>query len=228
MASKLENFRQYNISDYLINQKIFIDYLSFCKGNNLKAEKKNILENLVRTILNCKQNNGSNQSINELTNLCALSIIYSDFEVEFFFDYQFFNQDLQKSILNEAVKIAKDTENDELSYIKNKLYFWLLKMQNQNFVSITELKDTILLESEVKESIEILSKYVEEKLLSSEFVNKNNIDDKDDILLMKIMYELSLYYYFRENYELTNKYLKILIKNYNSFKDANNNFYFKY
>ena len=51
MKSQLNKYRQYTITDYLINKNKFKDYLFFCKENNLKTEKKYLMDNILRTIL---------------------------------------------------------------------------------------------------------------------------------------------------------------------------------
>ena len=195
MKSQLNKYRQYTISDYLLNIDKFKEYLQFCEKNNLIKEKKYIMENLFRT-LQLKENCGNEKLLSELRRLCVLLIIFSDFEIELLFDLEYFNPDIQKKVFNEIQNYFNiyDNNNEEMKiYISYKYYFWLLKLQNQNFVSRNEFKINSTLEKEVKESIEKLINYINiEKYIFNE--KKKN----EKLLILKIIYELSLYFYFKD------------------------------
>ena len=217
MKSKLNKYRQYTISDYLLNTDKFKEYLQFCEKNNLIKEKKYIMENLFRT-LQLKENCGNEKLLSELKRLCVLLIIFSDFEIELLFDLEYFNPDIQKKVFNEIQNYFNiyDNNNEEMKiYISYKYYFWLLKLQNQNFVSRNEFKINSTLEKEVKESIEKLINYINiEKYIFNE--KKKN----EKLLILKIIYELSLYFYFKDEIENAFKYLKALINYYNEYIDT--------
>ena len=97
MKSQLNKYRQYTISDYLINTDLFKDYLHFCLEHNLKREKKYLMDNLLRN-LQIKEKCGNQKLLSELRKLCMLLIIFSDFEVELLFEmnYLIFNPEFQK------------------------------------------------------------------------------------------------------------------------------------
>jgi hypothetical protein len=97
-------------------------------------------------------------------------------------------------------------------YINNKYNFWKLKLQNKYFISKSEVKDAILLETEVNESIEKLTNYLNS--------NKDNYKDKkknEKLLILKIIYELSLYYFFKNDIENAYNFLNTLINYYNDY-----------
>ena len=97
MKSQLNKYRQYTITDYLINKAKFIDYLKFCNDHNLQNEKKYLMDNILRTIL-VKENADKKKYLSELQKLCAYIIIFSDLEIEalFQFGYPAFNPEAQK------------------------------------------------------------------------------------------------------------------------------------
>lgn len=215
MKSQLNKYRQYTISDFSLNTSIFKEYLQFCEKNNLIMEKKYIMENLIRT-LKFKENLGNEKVLVELKNLCILVIIFSDFEIELLFNLEYFNPDIQKKIFLELENYLNnnDKENsDEMKeYINNKYNFWKLKLQNKYFISKSEVKDAILLETEVNESIEKLTNYLNS--------NKDNYKDKkknEKLLILKIIYELSLYYFFKNDIENAYNFLNTLINYYNDY-----------
>ena len=235
MKSQLNKYRQYTISDYLINTKKFKDYLNFCLEHNLKNEKKYLMDNLLRHLL-LKENCGKPKLLSELRKLCTFIIIFSDFEIELFFqvNYLVFNPQIQKKIffeVNEYLNNNESLNEEEKTYINNKYYFWMLKLTNQNFSSINEIKDTILVEKEVRESINNLITYI------------NNIDDvlydnkkqNEQLFIIKILYELGLYFYFKHEEKNSYKFLNSLINYYNKYiqkysadinNDENKIFYF--
>ena len=211
MKSQLNRYRQYTISDYLLNINKFKEYLQFCQKNNLKKEKKYIMENLFRTL---KENIANQKSLSELKKLCVLSIIFSDFEIELLFDLEYFNPDIQKKIFIEIQNyLDKNNDMDNIEeikqYIDSKFNFWRLKLQNQSFQNFIGLN---VEEKEVKESVEKLSNYIniEKSIYKGKKKNEKSF-------ILKIIYELALFYYFKDLNENTNKYLDLLINYYNDY-----------
>ena len=215
MKSEIENYRKYNISDFIVNTKKFKDYLEYCKKNNLIVKKKELMENLVQT-LQSKDNCQNTNSVSELTNLCVFAIIFSDFEVELFFEIEHFNPELQRMILFQTINYCYDRQKDMQNYISNKFQFWILKMQNHSYISFKDNKD-FLVEVEVKETIESLKKCLNQSLF-------DHSEDNVKILFLKIAYELAIYYYHNNNYEEALKYIEFLYKNISQ----NNSEDFKY
>ena len=223
IKSQLNKFRQYTISDYLLNMTKFKDYLKFCQQNNLKKEKKYIIENLFRT-LQFKENCGNSKLLSELKRLCISTIIFSDFEIELLFDLECFNPGMQKNVfyeiqnyLNKAEE-NNDSINEEIKIIINyKFNYWILKLQNQNLISINEVKDSILMEKEVVESVEKLTNYINIQKESYKDKNKN-----EKIFIIKIIYELVLYYYFKNDNEKSFQYLNNLLCYYKDFIETYN------
>ena len=219
MKSQLNKYRQYTISDYLINTDLFKDYLHFCLEHNLKREKKYLMDNLLRN-LQIKEKCGNQKLLSELRKLCMLLIIFSDFEVELLFEmnYLIFNPEFQKKIFYEVKEYLNNNnngnDNNEIkTYINNKFYYWLLKLSNQNFSSINEIKDTILVEKEVKEGIDNLLKYINNINIDIFNTKKQN----EQIFIIKIIYELSLYKYFKGEDKKTYKFLNTLVTYYDKF-----------
>ena len=70
----------------------------------------------------------------------------------------------------------------------------MLKLANQNFSSINEIKDTILVEKELKDSINILVQFIND-------INNNEIYDSrkenEQLFIIKILYELNLYFFYK-------------------------------
>ena len=216
MKSQLNRYRQYNISDYLLNTNKFKEYLQFCEKNNLTKEKKYIMENLFRT-LKFKENNKNTKLFSELQKLCIILIIFSDFEVELLFDLEDFNPELQKNVFNKIENYLNSDNsicnNEEMkTNINYKYNYWELKLQNYINININEVKDTILKENEIKESLEKLINYT--NLEMNEFEEKNK---KEQLLILKIIYELSLYFYFNNDSTNLYKYLNNLIDFYNKY-----------
>ena len=218
MKSQLNKYRQHTITDYLINKNKFKDYLLFCKEHDLKNEKKYLMDNILRTIL-LKENIEKKKLLSELQKLCAYIIIFSDFEIEILFQlsYLTFNPEFQKKIFNEVDEYLKNSENKINSetkiYISNKYYFWIMKLANQNFSSVNEIKDTILLEKEVKESVEKLIQYINEINLDIFETKPKN----EQTFIIKIIYELSLYFYFKNEHKKSYKFSKSLVNYYDKY-----------
>ena len=224
MKTELENFRKYNLSDFLVNIKKFKDYLEYCKKKNLTSEKKALVENIIKTLqekrktLQDKKNFQNMNVITDYINLCAIAIIFSDFEVELFFEIEHFNPELQKEILFNTLNYCCDRQKELQNYISNKFQYWILKMKNHNYVTLKETKDSKI-EAEIQESIESLKKCINQELL-------NHIEDNVKILYLKIIYELSIYYYFNDNYQDSIKYLKFLEKNMKIYPSLQKALYF--
>ena len=237
MKSQLNKYRQYTITDYLINTNKFKEYLKFCLEHNLKNEKKNIMDNLLR-ILQLKENCEKPKLLSELRKLCIYIIIYSDFEIELLFElnYLAFNPEIQKNIFHEMQEYLNIENNEEINkeqkiYINNKYYFWLLKLANKNFSYINEIKETILVEKEVKESVESLKNYIEG--INNDVFETKKLNEQSFII--KILYELSLYSYFKGEEKNANIYLNSLVIYYDKYiqkynadinNDEKNIFYF--
>ena len=237
MKSQLNKYRQYTITDYLINKTKFIDYLKFCNDHNLQNEKKYLMDNILRTIL-VKENADKKKYLSELQKLCAYIIIFSDLEIEalFQFGYPAFNPEAQKKIFQEVEEYLKNNEekinSDMKRYLSNKYYFWMVKLANKNFILISEIKDTILSEKELKVSLDNLNAYINELNIDIFNMRKKN----EQSFIIKILYELSLYYYFKKDHKkskIISKYLviyyDIYLKIYSNdinVKNKNQIFYF--
>ena len=238
MEAQLNKYRQYTISDYLINTNKFMKYLNFCLEHNLKNEKKYLMDILLRN-LQLKENCGKPRLLTELRKLCTLIIIFSDFEIELLFqmNYLIFNPEIQKRIFLEVKDYLNNNNNEIINeekkiYIINKYHFWMLKLANQNFSSINEIKDTILVEKELKDSINILVQFIND-------INNNEIYDSrkenEQLFIIKILYELGLYFFYKDEEKNSFKFLNLLITYYNKYiqkykadvnNDDNNVFYF--
>ena len=216
MKSQLNKFRQYTITDYIINNNRFKEYLYFCNEHNLKTEKKYLMENITRTIL-LKENIEKKKLLSELYKLCSYIIIFSDFEIEslFQFGYPAFNPENQKKIFQEVDDYIKNNEeklnSDMKIYLLNKYYFWMVKLANKNFILINEIKEAILSEKDLKESLDNLNKYINE--INFDIFNTKQKNEQSFII--KILYELSLYYYFKQD----NKKSKIISKSLVNYYD---------
>ena len=219
MKSQLNKYRRYTISDYLINTTKFKDYLNFCLEHNLKNEKKYLMDNILRN-LQLKENSEKPKILTELRKLSTLIIIFSDFEVELLFqmNYLIFNPESQKKIFLEVQDYLNKNTDEKINsdikrYINNKYYFWMLKLANQNFSSVNEIKETILIDKEVKESVDNLFKYLSE-------INSNNFETKkqnEQSFIIKIHYELSLYFYFKNEHNKAYKLLISLVNYYDKY-----------
>ena len=219
MKSQLNRYRQYTISDYLLNNNKFKEYLQFCEKNNLRKEKKYIMENLFRT-LKFKESNKNIKLFSELQRLCIIMIIFSDFEVELLFDSEDFNPELQKGVFNQIENYLNndnsiDNNEEIIININYKYNYWILKLLNYNYINSNKVRDTILKEKEINESLEKLTNYTNIDI--NTFKGKNK---KEKLLILKIIYELSLYYYFNNDNSNANKYLYNLINFYNEYLEA--------
>ena len=218
MKTELENFRKYNLSDFLVNTKKFKDYLELCKKKNLISEKKALIENIIKTLQD-KKNSQNTNIITEYLNLCAFAIIFSDFEVELFFEIEHFNPDLQRNILFQTITYCYDRQKESENYISTKFHYWILKMKNHNYISLIETKDSIS-DAEIQESIESLKKCIKQDLF-------DRIEDNVKILYLKIIYELSIYYYYNNNFPESIKYLEFLEKNMKNNQNLLKSLYFE-
>ena len=193
------------------------------------------MDNLLRHLL-LKENCGKPKLLSELRKLCTFIIIFSDFEIELFFEvnYLVFNPEIQKKIFFEVNEYLNNNENinkEEKTYINNKYHFWMLKLTNQNFSSINEIKDTILVEKEVRESINNLVTYIN-KINDGIYDNKKQ---NEQLFIIKILYELGIYFFFKNEEKNSYKFLNSLINYYNKYiqkysadinNDENKIFYF--
>ena len=216
MKAQLNKYRQYTISDYLLNPNKFIEYLEFCKKYHLKKEKKYIMDNLFLT-LQFKESCGNAKLLSELKKLCVFLIIYSDFEIELLFDLEHFYPNTHKKIFIEIDSYLNINNNDPnyneiKTYIGYKYNFWILKLQNKYFISGIEAKNYVVGENEILESIEKLNNYI-----NIPKDNTKKLEQSEQLFILKIYYELSLYYYFKDNINNAANYLKILINNYNEY-----------
>ena len=218
MKTELENFRKYSLSDFLVNTKKFKDYLEYCKKKNIISEKKDIIDRIIKTLQD-KENSQNANIITGYQNLCALAIIFSDFEVELFFEIEHFNLDLQKTIFLQTINYCYDRQKESQNYISSKFQYWMLKIKNHSYVSLIENKNLIN-EDEINESIESLKKCFNQELF-------NHIEDNVKILYLKIIYELGIYYYFNNNYQESIKYLVFLEKNMKTFSNLQKYLYFE-
>ena len=217
MKNDSESIKKYNLSDLLVNTRKFKDYLEFCKKKNLLSEKKTLMEELIKNLQEKKIFQNA-LTLTEYLNNCAFAIIFSDFEVELFFEINHFNPDLQKNILFQTINYCCDRQKDLESYISTKFQYWILKMKNSNYSKIDGMKEVIS-PAEINESIESLKKCANQEIF-------NKSEDNVQILYLKAIYELGVYYYFNNNFEEANKYLKFIEKNINNFQDKLKMLYF--
>ena len=217
MKNDSESIKKYNLSDLLVNTRKFKDYLDFCKKKNLLSEKKSLMEELIKNLQEKKISQNA-LALTEYLNNCAFAIIFSDFEVELFFEISHFNPDLQKNILFQTINYCYDRQKDLESYISTKFQYWILKMKNFNYSKIDAMKEAIS-PAEINESIESLKKCANQDIF-------NKSEDNVQILYLKAVYELGVYYYFNNNFEEANKYFKFIEKNIKNFQDKQKLFYF--
>ena len=217
MKNDSESIKKYNLSDLLVNTRKFKDYLDLCKKKNLLSEKKSLMEELIKNLQEKKISQNA-LALPEYLNNCAFAIIFSDFEVELFFEIPHFNPDLQKNIFFQTINYCCDRQRDLESYISTKFQFWILKMKNSNFAKITEGREVVS-DVEVQESIESLKKCANQDIF-------NKSEDNVQILYLKAVYELGVYYYFNNDFEEANKYFKFIDKNLKNFQDKQKLFYF--
>ena len=217
MKNDSESIKKYNLSDLLVNTRKFKDYLDLCKKKNLLSEKKSLMEELIKNLQEKKISQNA-LALTEYLNNCAFAIIFSDFEVELFFEIPHFNPDLQKNIFFQTINYCCDRQRDLESYISTKFQFWILKMKNSNFAKITEGREVVS-DVEVQESIESLKKCANQDIF-------NKSEDNVQILYLKAVYELGVYYYFNNDFEEANKYFKFIDKKLKNFQDKQKLFYF--
>ena len=217
MKNDSESIKKYNLSDLLVNTRKFKDYLDFCKKKNLLSEKKSLMEELIKNLQEKKISQNA-LALTEYLNNCAFAIIFSDFEVELFFEINHFNPDLQKNILFQTINYCYDRQKDLESYISTKFQYWILKMKNFNYSKIDAMKEAIS-PAEINESIESLKKCANQDIF-------NKSEDNVQILYLKAVYELGVYYYFNNNFEEANKYFTFIEKNIKNFQDKQKLFYF--
>ena len=217
MKNDSESIKKYNLSDLLVNTRKFKDYLDLCKKKNLLSEKKSLMEELIKNLQEKKISQNA-LALPEYLNNCAFAIIFSDFEAELFFEIPHFNPDLQKNIFFQTINYCCDRQRDLESYISTKFQFWILKMKNSNFAKITEGREVVS-DVEVQESIESLKKCANQDIF-------NKSEDNVQILYLKAVYELGVYYYFNNDFEEANKYFKFIDKNLKNFQDKQKLFYF--
>ena len=217
MKNDSESIKKYNLSDLLVNTRKFKDYLDFCKKKNLLSEKKSLMEELIKNLQEKKISQNA-LALTEYLNNCAFAIIFSDFEVELFFEISHFNPDLQKNILFQTINYCYDRQKDLESYISTKFQYWILKMKNFNYSKIDAMKEAIS-PAEINESIESLKKCANQDIF-------NKSEDNVQILYLKAVYELGVFYYFNNNFEEANKYFKFIEKNIKNFQDKQKLFYF--
>ena len=217
MKNDSESIKKYNLSDLLVNTRKFKDYLDLCKKKNLLSEKKSLMEELIKNLQEKKISQNA-LALPEYLNNCAFAIIFSDFEAELFFEIPHFNPDLQKNIFFQTINYCCDRQRDLESYISTKFQFWILKIKNSNFAKITEGREVVS-DVEVQESIESLKKCANQDIF-------NKSEDNVQILYLKAVYELGVYYYFNNDFEEANKYFKFIDKNLKNFQDKQKLFYF--
>ena len=217
MKNESESIKRYNLSDLLMNTRKFKDYLEYCKKKNLISEKKSLMEELIWNLQD-KKISKNTLALTEYLNNCAFAIIFSDFEVELFFEIPHFNPDLQKNILFQTINYCYDRQKDLESYISTKFQYWILKMKNYNYSKIDGVKESIS-DAELNESIASLKKCVEQE-------NFNKKEDNIKILHLKAVYELGVYYFYNNKFEEANKYFIFLEKNMKIYPDLQKYLYF--
>ena len=178
------------------------------------------MENLVNST-NDKSATDNQKIIRDMTNLCVLTIIFSDFEIEMFFDIDNFSPNFQKNILFETINYCCDRLKDLENYITLKFQFWVLKLVN----SLLEEKGDII---EDNSSSTITTEEINVSLTSlKNYINQNLFEQSEDnlkILYIKIAYELGLYYYLNGNFNEMESNFKFLLNNIKSIDK--NKFYF--
>ena len=217
MKNESESIKKYNLSDLLMNTRKFKDYLEYCKKKNLISEKKTLMEELIWNLQD-KKISKNTLALTEYLNNCAFAIIFSDFEIELFFEIPHFNPDLQKNILFQTINYCYDRQKDLESYISTKFQYWILKMKNYNFSKIDGVKEYIS-DAELNESIVSLKKCVEQE-------NFNKKEDNIKILHLKAVYELGVYYFYNNKFEEANKYFIFLEKNMKIYPEFQKYLYF--
>ena len=180
------------------------------------------MENLISTA-NDKSTANNQTIINDITSLCVLAVIFSDFEIEIFFDINNFSPNFQKTILFQTINFCCDRLKDQEKYIELKFQFWILKMMNKLLANNGEIEtSSTISKEELIQSLDSLSKVVEQNYF-------NNSDDKQQCLIMKIAYELGLYYYYRGVNDKCEYNFNFLLNNLGKFSPQfqESKFYFK-
>lgn len=180
------------------------------------------MENLISTA-NDKSTANNQTIINDITSLCVLAVIFSDFEIEIFFDINNFSPNFQKTILFQTINFCCDRLKDQEKYIELKFQFWILKMMNKLLANNGEIEtNSTISKEELIQSLDSLSKVVEQNYF-------NNSDDKQQCLIMKIAYELGLYYYYRGFNDKCEYNFNFLLNNLGKFSPQfqESKFYFK-
>ena len=217
MKNDSENIKKYNLSDLLVNTRKFKDYLDYCKKKNLISEKKALMEELILKLQD-KKISQNTFALTEYLNNFAFTIIFSDFEVELFFQIEHFNPDLQKNILFQTINYCCDRQKDLESYISTKFQFWILKMKNYNYAKLDVIKNVIS-DAEINESIESLKKCLNQE-------NFNKSEENVQILYLKAIYELGVYFYFNNKLDEANKHFIFLEKNMKNLQELQKFLYF--
>ena len=217
MKNDSENIKKYNLSDLLVNTRKFKDYLDYCKKKNLISEKKALMEELILKLQD-KKITQNTFALTEYLNNFAFTIIFSDFEVELFFQIEHFNPDLQKNILFQTINYCCDRQKDLESYISTKFQFWILKMKNYNYAKLDVIKNVIS-DAEINESIESLKKCLNQE-------NFNKSEENVQILYLKAIYELGVYFYFNNKLDEANKHFIFLEKNMKNLPELQKFLYF--
>ena len=153
-------------------------------------EKKYIMTKIVK-VVNDKSNSKNQNIINEMTNLCILAIIFSDFEIELFFEINHFGPNFQKTILIQTLSFCCDRQKEQENYISLKYQFWILKMYNK--IITTEKLNETLSNNEIEESLESLKKYIDKNIFEKS-------EEKFKILFLKIYYEIGIYFFYNNDF----------------------------
>ena len=86
----------------------------------------------------------------------------------------------------------------------------MVKLANKNFILINEIKETILSEKELKESLDNLNNYINE--INFDIFNTKQKNEQS--FFIKILYELSLFYYFKKDNKKSKTISKSLVNYY--------------
>lgn len=145
------------------------------------------MENLINAA-NDKSSTNQRNLIEEITSLCVLTIIFSDFEVELLFDIPNFSPNYQKIILIETISFCSDRQNVQNPYIELKYQFWVLKVANTTLTDSSSNSLTIS-KGEIDNCLNTLNKEINQE-------KYNCSDERMKLLVIKIAYELGMYYYY--------------------------------
>ena len=123
------------------------------------------MENLVNST-NDKSASDNQKIIRDMTNLCVLAIIFSDFEIEMFFEIENFSPNFQKNILIETITFCCDRQKELENYITLKFQFWILKLVNSLLIEkgdiIEDPSTSTVTQEELKVSLTYLKKYIDQ------------------------------------------------------------------